>query len=261
MDLPDRDPSGIDLPDAAIIPVDMTIADDPSANPFSIQNQPRSVAFARAPSLAESLLRYNINDPLLHARLREVRITPELQLRCSEFHDPLLLLAVVDFELPDVVGVLPIWQQMAHSSPRAELRVICYNELPLLERMLDGDASLDLETLEAPMLLFFDEEFHLLAHWGPRPRAAEHYIEEWLAQHPDFDQLIEDESPEGAAAFGALHDDLVRYMRVWYNSELDKESSMELERLLAALQGEGGENGASHSDESDNDSDDMDSEN
>lgn len=211
---------------------------------FASRNLPRSVAFARCPSLYEAMRRTEDEFPLLRARMSEGRISAELQLRCSEFADPLLMLAIVSFDIPDVVGVLPLWNQMANSCPRAEMRIITDEEMPLLERILNGDSPLDLDTLEMPLLLFLDEEFLVQAQWGPRPQAAERYIEEWLAQHPDFERLAEDESPEGSAAFAALSLDLTRYMRIWYNSALDAESSVELDRLLASLQGDSEENGA-----------------
>jgi hypothetical protein len=153
------------------------------------------------------------------------------------------MLAIVSFDIPDLVGVLPLWNQMARSCPRAELRIVTDEEMPLLERILNGDSPLDLETLDMPLLLLLDEEFQVQAQWGPRPQAAEHYIEEWLAQHPDFERLAEDESMEGATAFAALSLDLTRCMRVWYNSTLDAESSAELDRLLASLQSDNEESG------------------
>lgn len=211
---------------------------------FSPGNLPRPVAFARCPSLYEALRRTEGEYPLLLARMDEARITPELQIRCGEFADPLLLLAVINFEIPDVVGVLPLWNQIARSSPRAELRVVCDEEMPLLERILNGESPLDLDALELPLLLLLDEEFQVQAQWGPRPQAAERYIDEWLAKHSDFERLAEDESPEGTAAFAALNLDLTRSMRIWYNSGLDAECSAELDRLLATLQSDAEENGA-----------------
>ena len=217
----------------------------PSTNVFfASRNLPRSVSFARCPSLQEALLRMEEDSSLLLARIGEGRISTELQLRCSEFPDPLLMLAIVSFDIPDVVGVLPLWNQMANSCPRAELRIVTDEEMPLLERILNSDSPLDLDALEMPLLLLLDEEFHVQAQWGPRPLAAERYIEEWLARHPDFESQAEDESPEGSAAFAALTLDLTQYMRIWYNSTLDAESSVELERLLASLQGEPEGNGA-----------------
>jgi len=235
-----------DTPDSEVVEAIET-GEAPGVQPddfFASRNLPRSVAFARCPSLHEALRRVDGEYPLLTERMSEGRISAELQLRCSEFADPLLMLAVVGFDIPDVVGVLPLWSQMANSCPRAELRFVTDEEIPLLERILNGDSPLDLDALEMPLLLLLDEEFQVQAQWGPRPQAAERYIEEWLAQHPDFERLAEDESPEGSAAFASLTLDLTRYMRIWYNSALDGESSAELDRLLASLQGEVEENGA-----------------
>lgn len=206
---------------------------------FALQNLPRSVAYARCPSLYEVLQSEGKEYPLLLARMQEGRISPELQVRCSEFSDPLLMLAVVGLDVPDTVGVLPLWNQMAHSCPRAELRIVGDREMPLLERILNGESPLDLDALEVPLLLLLDEEFQVQAQWGPRPQAAEQYIEEWIARHPDFERLAEDESVEAGQAFAALGTDLTLHMRIWYNSGLDAECSAELDRLLANLQGDG----------------------
>ncbi len=182
-------------------------------------------------------------DPLLLRRMTEARITASLQERCTDFPDPLLMLAVIGDEVPDTIGVLPLWAAMARACPRGELRVVGEEEYPLLERLLGSEGAFDPYAFEMPVLLILDEELQLHSQWGPRPQAAEAYLEEWLGQHPDFERLAEEESEEGIAAFAALHRNLGEQMRIWYNSGLDKAASDEMDALLAALQSEsdGGE--------------------
>lgn len=200
-------------------------------------NLPRSVAFSRCPTIPEALARMEPADPLLLRRMTETRLTATLQERCTDFPDPLLMLAVIGADLPDTIGVLPLWVALARACPRGELRVVGEEEYPLLERLLGGgETAFDPYALEMPVLLFLDEELQLQAQWGPRPQAAEAFVEEWLAQHPDFERLAEEESEEGIAAFAALNRNLGEQMRIWYNSGLDKAACDELEALLASLQ-------------------------
>lgn len=202
-------------------------------------NLPRSVAFSRCPTVQEALARMEPADPLLLRRMQEARLTPSLQERCTDFPDPLQMLAVIGADVPDTIGVFPLWAAMALAAPRGELRVVGEEEYFLLERLINGDGSFDAYALETPLLLILDEELQLQTQWGPRPHAAEPYVEEWLAHHPDFERLAEDESEEGAAAFATLNRNLGEQMRIWYNSGLDKAACEELEALLVSLQGEG----------------------
>lgn len=219
------------------------------------QTLPLAVAYTGCPTVGEYLEQQAPPGSPLRLRLREVRLTSEAQCAMAEFPETLHLLALAPEGLPDNVGVVPLWIRMAESCPRAELRFAGEFEFPHAERLLGDDPSLQIDALELPHLILFDEEWRPVAHWGPRPSAADPLLDEWLAQHPDFELLFEGISaelrgdPVDAAAhaangqplqqaFGALNQQLMLQMRIWYNSGLDAEASNELQALLAGLRDE-----------------------
>lgn len=231
-------------------------APDASAPLLPGERLPPALLYTRCATVAEYLAGCAQTGSLVPQRLREVRLTPTVQRVLVEFPETLHLLALAPEGLPDCTGVAPLWIRMAESCPRAELRFAGESELPLVEQLLGDDAPFDLDRLELPQLLLLDDEWHPLAHWGPRPHAADGWLDEWLAQHPDYELLSEalaaaqqgeEVHPAALAAargqtlhdaFAALNQQLMLHMRVWYNSGLDAEASSELQALLAGLQAE-----------------------
>jgi hypothetical protein len=214
---------------------------------------PPALAYTWCPTVAEFLEGHAPAGSPVARRLREVRLTPEAQRVLAEYPDTIHLLAVVAEGLPDITGVVPLWIRMAEACPRAELRVAGESELHVVERLLGDDPALHLDHMELPQLFVFDDEWHPVAHWGPRPHAADPLLDEWLAQHPDFELLSEAAAAEAHGdpvepaairaanglpiqhAFAALNLQLMLQMRIWYNSGLDAEGSNELQMLLAGL--------------------------
>lgn len=221
---------------------------------------PLALSYTRCLTAAEYLeLSALPGSPLLQ-RVREVRLTPTLRRILVEFPDTLHLLALAPEGSADSTGVAPLWMRVAESCPRAELRFAGEGELPLVEQLLGDDTPFDLERLELPQLFLLDDEWHALAHWGPRPHAADALLDEWLAEHPTYELLAEGlaaiqagEAVEPAAldaaqgqtlqaAWAALNLELMLQMRIWYNSGLDAEVCNELQNLLAGLRDERDEN-------------------
>lgn len=174
----------------------------------------------------------------LRRRLTEVRIPPDVQHFFTDWSATLFLVAVVEAELPDTPGVLPVWAAVTRCCPRAELRILDPNQIGLLEQLVGGESELDLQSLELPALLIFDDEWVLQANWGPRPASAEPLLDEWLARHPEYEQLVAaDEAGDESASLplGELGEALQWEMRTWYNSGLDRDVAREMQALVAAL--------------------------
>ena len=107
---------------------------------------------------------------------------------------------------------------------------------PLAVLAPDLDLATLLDEWDLPQFLCFDEDWYLQAQWGPRPSAAEGQVERWLTDHPEYEILAEDESPEGQEQYAALVEELVYEMRVWYNSGLAQRCLDEWLELLRAWQ-------------------------
>ncbi len=204
---------------------------------MSVPIRARSIAFSTAPTFDEYAVGVSEHGSLLRQRLREVRLHPADQQFFNEYSDALNLLAVVNDDAPDLPAVLPVWARIAALCLQTDLRVVTEDVAEAtLSRLLNGDADIDLENSDLPQLFFFDEEWQLQGQWGPRPQAMESFLDEWLATHPDYEQLAESDEPVAQQRFNALNDLLRLEMRVWCNSGIDRECAHEIRDLLAGLQ-------------------------
>jgi hypothetical protein len=199
----------------------------------------RSVAFLAASSFAEFADNLSAQGPLLRQRMREIRIYPADQRFFSEYSDVLNLVAIVNDSIPELTAMLPVWARIASLCLQANLRVVTEEGASaMLERLLNGEADIDFENMELPQLVFFDEDWQLQGQWGPRPQAMEPLLDDWLAIHPEYEQLFESDDPVAQQRFVQLNDLLRLEMRVWCNSGLDRECAHEIRDLLATLQEE-----------------------
>jgi hypothetical protein len=176
---------------------------------------------------------------LLRTRLAEARLGPAVQMAAACFPETLNIVAILSEEDPDTLCVLPLIQRLAASGPRLNLRIFCDDDdlspLTILAPELDVAALLD--EWDLPQFLCFDEDWYLQAQWGPRPQRAEAQVEAWLAAHPQYAVLADDESAEGHERYLTLLDELVYEMRLWYNSSLAADCLDEWLDLLRVLQG------------------------
>ncbi|MEZ4862572.1 MAG: hypothetical protein R3C14_14760 [Caldilineaceae bacterium] len=181
---------------------------------------------------------------LLRTRLQEIRMPIEIQEYLLHYPDVLNLAILVSEDAPETPILLPLWVRIAQAAPRFELRIFRdVDELSLLEWMAEElELTEAVDNLELPLGLIFDEEWNFQLQWGPHPAAAEPYLDQWFAQHPEYEVLAEDEGTEAQARYGVLLDDLIQQMRVWYNSELNKVCLQEILEALIALQGAEDEN-------------------
>lgn len=175
---------------------------------------------------------------LLRCRYRESRIDPTVQGYLVSYPDFMQWVVVVDEESPDTIAILPILQRLADCSMRINLQIISADhDLSFFEQVLDdNDVPDDLSESEYPLLFIFDEEWAFLAQWGPRPEAADPYLESWLESHPEYEQLAGDSTVSGYLAYSAQLNILIEEMRVWYNSELEQKCIDEIHTLLQSIQ-------------------------
>lgn len=220
-------------------------ATDQSAPPVRPRFEQRSLAFAACLDVGEYLgARPDLRD-LFCARRGEVRIPPAAQLFFAEYPDTLHFVALVNDALPETAVVTPVWARIADACSRADLRVLADDGDTALGKVInDPDALAEIDGVELPQLLIFDDEWQLQARWGPRPPAADVYLDEWLAGHPEYETLADGAAsltaptPEAQQAFAALNRALTHEMRIWYNSGLDRECVQGVQAVLAALQEE-----------------------
>jgi hypothetical protein len=59
-----------------------------------------------------------------------------------------------------------------------------------------------------------------------------------MAEHPEYEQLMEDVSEPGHERLSQLLEELTHEMRTWYNSGLNNECVSEVRTVLGGLQGD-----------------------
>lgn len=226
-------------------------------SPISLLDREQALLYTAA-STVEEFVAAALSRELLAVRRREVRLPADAQLVFLTYPDTLHWLVVVADDSPDTVAVLPVLAAIAALCVQIDLRVLHDDEAAafLVALMHDPDAARLPAEADLPLLLIFDEEWHLLEQWGPHPQAIEPYLDAWLAEHPDFERLAEDDSPAGMAAYQAHLDLLTQEMRCWYNSALATALVTELrelhERLHAAREDDSGpESPSTESDDED----------
>jgi len=178
----------------------------------------------------------------LEIRLREIRLLAEEQAYFTEYPDLTHWLVVAD-DSPDSLVVLPIVAHVAAWARCLTLRVVRDDEAAQILTVLASDEALAASWSEAdlPLLLSFDDEWQFQEQWGPHPQAIEPYLDKWLADHPEYEQLASENSPENSAdksvggqlAYKRLLEQLLQDIRLWYNSSLNHACGEELHGLLS----------------------------
>lgn len=208
------------------------------SNSIIIASQEAIFTFTSGLTFAEYLDYLELESrQFLRRRYDIVRVDPETQLFLATYPSWLYLVIVVSEDTPDTRMILPIVQRMVECSARIDLRIVSDEvDLAALNQLLDEEIDLeeDLGEIELPLLLVFDEEWNFQTQWGPRPEAAEARLETWIAAHPTYETLL-DENPESSEALDSLVADLTNQMRLWYNDDLTDACIGEIQALLETL--------------------------
>jgi len=182
---------------------------------------------------------------LLQRIFASVRLDPETQLYLATYTVWLTAVLIVEDQTPDTAMIAPILERIADACPRLVLRILSpVDDLAAVNELADDELDLEeeLDDIDLPLLLLFDEEWNQQAHWGPRPATAEERLDQWLAAHPVYQTLLDDESIdsiEDSPELEKLVDELTHQMRLWYNNDLTAACVEEIRALLVALESNG----------------------
>lgn len=196
-------------------------------------------AFTSGQTLRDYLARFSPDQRLALARRYEaVRVPVDVQSTLATYPIWLYWVLLVSDDTPDTLMVLPIVQRLAELSPRIDLRILSDEaDLSALNALLEDETDLeeDLAEIDLPRLFIFDEEWNQQAQWGPRPEAAEDRLDEWLAAHPDYEQLLAEDDTEDPERLEQLIADLTAQMRLWYNDDLTNACISEIMAMVNDL--------------------------
>jgi len=176
---------------------------------------------------------------LLRRIFAGVRLDPDTQLYLTNFPTWLTAIVIVEDMASDTAMIVPILVRMAEACPRLELRIVSTDmDLTALNELVEEDLDLedDLDDLDLPLVLFFDEEWNQQARWGPRPAAAEKRLADWLAANPDYEALLDSDEEEDSSELTRLWEQLIHQMRFWYNDDLTAACMDEIRGILETLE-------------------------
>ncbi|MCB0095171.1 MAG: thioredoxin family protein [Caldilineaceae bacterium] len=221
----------------------------------AIQESSPALLFTSALSFPEFIEQNEFYGELLCVCYDETRLPAKEQLQFAQFPDTLNWLVIAAEDAPDTIMVLPILQRIAEASPRLDLHIVCEDDdlTRLMALVDDADLPEDWDELDTPLLLIFDEEWQYQASWGPRPQAAEEALDQWLSQHPEYEELADSDDDAAQNTYNQLLHKLIYEMRIWYNGDLRHACAAEIADLLQSIQSE---SESDDEDEADNDNDD-----
>ncbi|MBV7336470.1 thioredoxin family protein [Chloroflexi bacterium TSY] len=199
---------------------------------------PITLTLLAGQSFREFVSSNSIYQSLMLRRYEEARIPTQNQQLLVDYPDSQHWTFLCTEDSPDTVAVLPLLQRLAETNRRFDLTIFREeDDLKPLDALVDDlDLTGDLSEVDTPLLFIFDEEFQLLGQWGPRPQAAEAYLDEWLDLHVEYEALADSEELDDQIEFATLLDALTLEMRVWYNSHLGDECVSEICQLLETVQ-------------------------
>ena len=112
----------------------------------------------------------------------------------------------------DGAQAIPVFNKVAKSTPKIELKIIMRDENPkLMDRFLTNG------TRSIPKLLVSNEECDLLHIWGPGPEVASKMVEAYKEQYGKVDEKFK------------------RELQIWYNKDGGKSIVDELIRMVSPL--------------------------
>ena len=161
----------------------------------------RLMVYQQLPTFTEMTQQATRSGPFLRLRFDETRVTPDLQGLLTTYPDVLRIVGLVTEEDPDTLAVAPIVARLIDDATRWELRFLRDDDPSALTPLLpELDLATALEEWDLPQFLIFDEEWELVAQWGPRPAAAEAQLDAWLAI-PSTKQSVRKTIPWRSARF------------------------------------------------------------
>lgn len=125
-------------------------------------------------------------------RMKRVEKTFKIDI---ELHDllihpktkPFQLLVITEPWCGDASQSVPVIAELARLYPeKIDLRLILRDaDTELIDQFLTNKGR------AIPKVLFLDNEFNLLGHWGPRPKIAQQQVMEMKAQDVSHDEMVE----------------------------------------------------------------------
>lgn len=195
----------------------------------------RSISFATYQDWFDSILmrapkRYSAKEisyiPLNAHRMRrwlkKDRLLTKVKDRLGQFDHPMHLLVITEAWCGDAAQVIPVLVQMAKQNPLLKISIVMRDEEPELM-----DSFLTEGKRAIPKILILDpvNSYQVFGTWGPRPKAAQHLMNQGLAQWQNL--------PEGKPK-EQFRADLYTSLHKWYTQDKTVATQLEILQVLAS---------------------------
>ncbi|MBE0686305.1 MAG: thioredoxin family protein [Anaerolineaceae bacterium] len=184
----------------------------------------------RGLSLQEYIGRMEILQKEMQQRVNDLRITSAEFQKLKEFNQDRKILVVTEAWCKDCLMNLPIIAKMVEASPNVELKIFIRHENPELTLFFSQNGYNNI-----PLCWVMKKDFSFCGAWVERPQKAHFMLEKWKNDHPEYveiqnDNTLSDEHKK--LKIKPLSDLLLDEMWNWYDTELQSDTSREIQKIL-----------------------------
>ena len=181
-------------------------------------------------TLQEYIGRMEVFQKQMQQRVNEIRITSAEFQKLKAFDQIRKILVVTEAWCLDSLMNVPIIAKIVEASPNIEMKLIIRSEYPELTQYFSEQGYLNI-----PLCWVMNADFSFCGAWVERPQTAYRKLDEWKKNHPDFVKIHTDvtlSKEEKKGKLKPLTDLLVDEMWNWYDTELQADTSREIQTIL-----------------------------
>lgn len=166
----------------------------------------------------------------MQQRVNEIRFTSAEFQKLKAFDQIRKILVVTEDWCLDSLMNLPIISKIVEATPNISLKIIIRHDYPDLVQYFSDQGF-----HRIPLCWIMHNDFSFCGAWEERPLSAYRKIDEWKKDHPDFleiqmDPLLSKE--EKKIRLKPFFDQLLDEMWNWYDTGLQSDTSIEIQKLL-----------------------------
>lgn len=166
----------------------------------------------------------------LKERVRDVRLTPYEKEQLKGFKAPVKIAVMTESWCGDSLMNVPILAKIEEVSQNIQVRVFPRHQFETLNRFFI-EQGYD----RIPVFWFMDADLNKLGAWMERPAAANRPIKMWMAENPEFAEILGDANlneEERRVKIKPLKDEFIDEVWNWYDTGLQSETIKEVFMIL-----------------------------
>ncbi len=181
-------------------------------------------------SLQEFVERMDIFQKEMQQRINDLRITSAEFQKLREFNQVRKILVLTEAGCKDSLMNLPIIAKIVEASPNIEMKIFIRHENPELTQFFSQNGYNNI-----PLIWVMKADFSFCGAWVERPQSAYRMLEAWKNDHPDYSEILNEtklSEEQKKIKIKPLADLLLDEMWNWYDTELQSDTSREIQKIL-----------------------------